>query len=112
MDINTYCEKLEPFISIIKTGLIPIINIGIPVVLIVLGAVDFGKAIVGGDEKSTKEAQNNFVKRIIYGVAIFFVPLIISLVFTLVGESIETEPGDTITPLSWLVCWSEEEHPE
>jgi hypothetical protein len=110
MDINIYCEKLEPFISIIKNGLLPILNIGIPVVLIVLGSIDFGKAVVSGDEKATKEAQSNFVKRIIYGVAIFFVPLLISLVLKLIGDSIEVEDGEEITATSWLVCWANEEY--
>lgn len=56
-----------------------------PTVAIVLGSLDFGKAIVASDEESMKKAQNKFMKRIIAAVALFFVPLLTQVLLGLFG---------------------------
>ena len=39
------CEDLMPIIRFIKLGVLPIIQIGIPIILIVMGTIDLGKAV-------------------------------------------------------------------
>ncbi len=56
-----------------------------PTIAIVLGSLDFGKAIITSDEESMKKAQNAFIKRIIAAVALFFVPLIVQILLGLFG---------------------------
>ena len=48
------CEPLMPVIRLIRNGLIPIIQIGIPIILIVLGMFDLGKAVVASKEDEIK----------------------------------------------------------
>ena len=55
----------------------------IPIVLILLGVLDFGKAVIAPKEDEMKKAQATFVKRVIAAVAIFFVPVLIDLIMEL-----------------------------
>ena len=77
--------------------IIYVIRIVIPVIIVLLGTIDLGKAVMAGDEKVVKESQKTFIKRLIYGVAIFFIFIIVEVVFGLLG--VETNEGDT------KVCW-------
>jgi len=60
-----------------------IIKIVIPLILIVLGMIDLGKAVVSDDEKAMNKAVGSLVKRFIAAVVMFFIPTIISAVFNL-----------------------------
>lgn len=99
------CETLLPLISLIKNGIIPLIQIGIPIILILLGMLDLGKAVVASKEDEIKAAQKLLVKRAIYALAIFFVVLIVQLVFGLLSstgdKNIENEGA------SWSTCWEQ-----
>ena len=98
------CTHLLPLISLIKKGIIPLIEVGIPIILIVLGMLDLGKAVVASKEEEIKSAQKVLIKRAIYAIAIFFVVLIVNLVFGLLGTagSDYEEQG-----MSWTKCWNE-----
>lgn len=98
------CTHLLPLIRLIKNGIIPLIQVGIPIILIVLGMLDLGKAVVASKEDEIKSAQKLLIKRAIYAVAIFFVVLIVNLVFGLLGTagSDYEEQG-----MSWTKCWNE-----
>lgn len=97
------CENLLPLIRLIKNGIIPLIQIGIPIILILLGMLDLGKAVVASKEDEIKAAQKLLVKRAIYALAIFFVVLIVQLVFGLLSstgdKNIENQGA------SWSTCW-------
>lgn len=56
-----------------------------PTIAIILGSVDFGKAIITSDEENMKKAQNRFIKRIIAAIALFFVPLLTQVLLGLFG---------------------------
>lgn len=66
----------------IDTGL-QYIRIIVPILIIVLGMLDFGKAVLAGKEDNMKKAQSTFIKRLIAGVIVFFVPLLVDLVMDL-----------------------------
>lgn len=51
----------------------------VPILIIVFGSIDFAKAVIAGKEEDMKKAQRTFIKRLIIGVAFFFIPLIIDL---------------------------------
>ena len=72
------------------------IQIVIPVIIILLGTIDLGKAVFSGDDKKVKEAQGAFIKRLIYGIAVFFVVIAVRLVFGAVGESQGTVKDSSI----------------
>ena len=58
-----------------------IIQVGkwiVPLIIISLGMVDYGKAAISNDEKALTKATSALVRRFIAGIVIFFVPTIIS----------------------------------
>lgn len=97
------CDNLAPLINLIKHGIIPLIQIGIPIILIILGMLDFGKAVMASKEDEIKNAQKMLIKRCIYAVAIFFVVVIVQLVFGLLSSTGDSEISSTST--NWADCW-------
>lgn len=95
------CDALMPFIRLIRDGIIPLIQIGIPIILILLGMFDLGKAVMASKEDEIKPAQKLLIKRCIYAVAIFFVVFIVQLVFGLIDNS-----GD-YGQENWITCWNQ-----
>ena len=94
--ITQLCADLAPVIGLVKNLLIPAVQIGIPIILIVLGMFDLGKAVVASKEDEIKAAQKLLIKRAIYAVAIFFVVLIVTALFKAIGNGGET----------FLACWN------
>ena len=93
------CNGLLPLVKVIKKGLFPIVQIGIPILLIVLGTFDLGKAVISSEEKEVKAAQSRLIKRFIYAALVFFVATIVSVLMSIVSQGGE---GDTT---SWENCW-------
>lgn len=81
-DTTINCEGET--IKLIKE-LFGFIKIGIPVLLILMGSIDFVKGIIANDDQKIKKAQKDFVTRLIIGVVIFFVPSIITFLLSLIG---------------------------
>ncbi len=106
--ILDYCTDLTPLIKVIK-AVLAVIQFVIPVLLIVLGTIDLGKAVISSDDKEVKAAQSRLIKRVIYAVAIFFVVLLVRLVMGIVGNSgVETVGTDEeVGSESWIDCWDE-----
>lgn len=84
----SFCEQTAPIWQVIGQ-VIEVIRIAIPLVIILLGMFDLGKMVLSGDEKTVKATQKLFIKRLIYGVAIFFVATIVQFVFGLVGDDVK-----------------------
>lgn len=57
--------------------LIQIIKWIVPLIIIVLGMVDFGKAAISNDEKAINKALFALVRRLLAGIVIFFIPTIV-----------------------------------
>ena len=51
-----------------------------PILLIVLGTVDFIGAIAASDEKAIKKATSNFFKRLLICVIILILPILVNLI--------------------------------
>lgn len=66
--------------------ILDIVFIIIPIGLIILLTVDFAKAVISGDESAQKKTFNLATKRIMYAVIVFFVPTIVSIVNTVLGD--------------------------
>lgn len=93
------CGGLLPIVKVLKRGVMPLVQIGIPILLIIFGTVDLGKAVISSDEKEVKAAQGRLIKRFIYAAAIFFVTTLVVVVMNVVSKGGE---GDTS---SWQNCW-------
>ncbi|MBD9105607.1 hypothetical protein EGW03_03935 [bacterium] len=96
-------ENLLPIIQFIRKGLFPIIQIGIPILLIIMGTIDLGKAVMSSDDKEIKGATGKLIKRAIAAVAVFFVTTIVSLLMGLFTKSNTNIEGTN----TWQDCWNE-----
>ena len=81
-----FCTGLGPIVSIVKT-VINLFQWGIPILLVVFGILDLGKAVIASKEDEMKKAQGTLIKRVIYAVAIFLVVTIVKLVMTVVTNA-------------------------
>ena len=85
MQILDFCSDSKPIWQFIG-NIINILQIAIPVIIVLLGTIDLGKAVMAGDDKKIKEAQKMLIMRLIYGVAIFFIVVIVQIIFGLVAD--------------------------
>lgn len=99
------CCDIRPFLKIIRL-VISIIQWSVPLLLIVLGTIDMFKAVVKADENATKEAQNTFIKRLLYGVVIFLVPFLVNLILNLVNDNIIKDDSNLTSAEAWVQCWT------
>ncbi len=86
------CEGIEEIISLVKK-ILTILQIGIPIVLLIFGTIDLGKAVMAGDEKEIKTATSTLLKRAIAAVAVFLLFTIVMIVTKWVGGT------------QWAECW-------
>ena len=100
LDVN-YCTSLEPLMNILHS-VVNLFKFGIPILLIIFGMMDLGKAVMAGKEDEMKKAQGTLIKRFIYAVAVFLVVLLVELVMGIVADS-GTDTGNQ----SWINCWNE-----
>ena len=73
-----------------------VFKIVIPLLLIIFGMIDLGKAVIASDEKAIKNATNSLIRRLIAAVVIFFIPTIVSAIFGLVDSFNKEDEGYTI----------------
>ena len=102
--LESICEmsSLDPVWNIVGF-IVKAIWIGVPILLVIYGMLDLGKAVMASKEDEIKSAQKLLIKRAIYAVAIFFVVLIVQLVFGLLSTTGDADLESTGT--SWVSCW-------
>lgn len=98
-------SDLKPLILFIK-AVLQIIQIGIPIILIIMGSIDLGKAVLSSDDKEIKGATGKLIKRAIAAIAVFFVATIVSLLMGLFASSGADESVEGTG--SWKDCWAVE----
>ena len=62
-------------------------QIGVPIVLVVLGMLDLTKSITNEKEDEIKKNQKIFVKRLISAALIFFVFAVVKFLISLIADS-------------------------
>ena len=70
--------------------IITILKFGVPVLLIIFGMLDLGKAVIASKEDEIKKGQQTFIKRIIAAVIVFFVVAVVQLVVSIAAEEGES----------------------
>lgn len=63
-----------------------IVEILVPVLLIVFGMIDLGKAVIAQKEDEIKKGQATFFKRLVAAILVFFVIFIVKLVIGFVSN--------------------------
>lgn len=74
----------EDIINVVHT-VVEIIKIGVPILLIIFGMLDLGKAVMAQKEDEIKKGQQTFIKRLLAAAIVFFVIAIVQLVLNLVA---------------------------
>lgn len=70
---------------------INILQIAAPAILVVMGMIDFFKAMSSGKEDEIKKNQNIFIKRLIIAVLIFFIVVIVKFAISLIANALDTK---------------------
>ncbi|MFI3261114.1 MAG: hypothetical protein R3Y13_05335 [bacterium] len=71
--------------------IIILIKMVLPLVIIVLTTISFGKAAFSSDDKEIKKSYSLFFRRIMICIVIYFIPLIVDLMFGLVEGFSDTQ---------------------
>lgn len=87
----TFCAETATIWQFVG-NLLLVFKVIIPVIIIILGIIDLGKAVIASNEDEIKKASTSLLKRFIAGVVIFFIPTLVGVLFGLVG-SFKTEDG-------------------
>ena len=85
-DIKTCHDALgDDGVNFLKM-ILNILKILIPIILIVLGTLDFVQAILAQDDSGIKKAQSKFVKRLIIAVIVFLIPSVLKVLLSIAGS--------------------------
>lgn len=84
LELTTKNLPIIKLIFLIKE-ILNIILIIVPVILILIGSIDIIKVLI--NPNTQKEVLSKSVKRIMYGVIIFFVPIIVNYIVSLVSNN-------------------------
>ena len=92
--VSDFCAQMAgplKFVGIVLW----IFKIAIPVIIVIMGIMDLGKAVTASKDDEIKKAMKQLMIRLISGVLIFFIPTIIMFVFRVITEfnDIESETG-------------------
>lgn len=82
-------KKIPLKVLEISNLVVDIMQVAVPIILILLGMVDFIKAISSQNEDNIKKAQGLFIKRLIVGALVFFVFVIVKMLISFVAEDSE-----------------------
>ncbi len=91
-DITTFCNKSSNLLQFVGYAIL-IFKVAIPVIIIVLGMMDFGKAVVSEKDEDIKKQAVKLGRRALAGVIIFFIPTVVNWVFdgiSSAGDSFNT----------------------
>ena len=62
----------------------------VPLILLILGTIDFAKAVISSSEKAPQEALKSFGLRIVAAIIVFLIPTFLEFLITLVNGASET----------------------
>ena len=83
--LTHFCQSSADIWQIVGYFLL-VFKIVIPIIIIILGMIDLGKAVVSSDEKAIQKSAKTLLIRVLAGILIFFVPTIVGLIFNLVAS--------------------------
>lgn len=83
---NGAIKNISPMFIKITSTIFTVIQIGVPIILIILGMIDFGKAALAQKEDEIKKGQKIFISRLIAAILVFLVVLIVKTAIRFVNE--------------------------
>lgn len=98
-DVSGFCASTANIWQIVGIVLM-VVKIVIPILLIIWGMLDLGKAVVAAKDDEIKKATKSLAMRAISAIIIFFIPTLVNVVLSMVSNFSDTVKND------WNVCRS------
>ncbi len=87
LDITCGTFTIPETIAVIVSMLIKAFYIGVPILLIVWGMLDLGKATISQKEDEIKKHQKMFFKRLLSAVLVFFIAVAVEFVLGILAKA-------------------------
>ena len=97
-EVEGFCRSTANIWQIVGIVLM-VVKIVIPILLIIWGMLDLGKAVVAAKDDEIKKATKSLAMRAISAIIIFFIPTLVNVVLSMVSN-FSTVKDD------WDVCRS------
>ena len=94
LDIDSICGAIDDNLAYLIHTIITIVKIGIPILLIIFGMLDFAKGVIASKEDEIKSGQNMFIRRLISAVLVFFVITIVQFLIGIVDDKNDAGESD------------------
>ena len=78
-------KELPKKVLEISNTIVNVLQIAVPVILVLFGAIDMVKAVSSQKEDDIKKAQGVLIKRLIMGALVYFVVVIVKLLLSAIG---------------------------
>lgn len=88
-------EKLPTFTS----GIYNIVKLLVPVILIIMGMIDFTKAVMASDEKKMSDAKSTFIRRLIAAVIVFMIMAVVQFIFKQIDSGYQNSMANCVNCL-------------
>jgi len=95
---NGFCMNSANIWQVVGYVLL-VFKIVIPILLIIFGMIDLGKAVIASKDDEIKKATKSLIMRAISAVVIFFIPTVVGLVLGMISNF-----GDSGAKDDWDVC--------
>jgi len=95
-------------ISIVIKTIYNLIKIVVPIILIILGMLDMGKAVASQKEDEIKKGQKTLISRCIAAAIVFFVFAIVQLLLGIVGVKEGSDDANILQTMSCLLTGKNE----
>jgi len=96
---------LQPVWNIVGI-IVNVIMIGVPILLIIFGMIDLGKAVIASKEDEVKKATKLLGKRFLYAIGVFAMVWLVTFVLTTMSSvAKDTEYDYNENKGSWKQCW-------
>lgn len=102
-DGGSYINKLQPVWNLVGI-IVNVIMIGVPILLIIFGMIDLGKAVIASKEDEVKKATKLLGKRFLYAVGVFAVVWIVTFVLETISD-VATGTDFNYEESGWKQCW-------
>ena len=84
-EVMNFCGDTAKIWQLVGRVLL-VFKIVIPILLIIFGMMDVGKAVVANKDDEIKKATKQLAMRAIAGIVIFFIPTLVSFIFSIVDS--------------------------
>ena len=98
ISLDGFCSSASDVLQIVG-WVLTIFKVAIPLLIIIYGVLDFGKAVTAAKDDEIKKSAKSLAYRAVAGIIIFFVPALVLALFRLINGFTEATQS-----LDYEVC--------